>query len=357
MNVLTKNMRKNPLKVTLLFSLMLHAAGFYVISSLSFNTKIKSTNAAPIKITTLIEKQEVQTASIKQTTQRNSIQPHHSPQLVSTDFKDTYPKRPAPMYKNNYQPKLVQSHLGFLSPKTINKIHLASNHKDLPLIIKYQKSFRKKISTLSPRSFETSQSSQKNISYSPKLIKRIDTPENFILSKVSKNPTNSKKQTDNSLKFKPVSLFSKSKKEQLITFIPVVRKVAHTNNLRDESIDQPQATTMEKIIPESINSSQTDIRELRRGFHKKIWQKVAKAKYYPRIARSRGFEGAPIVRFTIDKDGSLTSIKLIKDSKYEILNNAALETIRRGTPYPPIPKPLGKFSISFNLPISYMLEE
>jgi protein TonB len=63
------------------------------------------------------------------------------------------------------------------------------------------------------------------------------------------------------------------------------------------------------------------------------------------------------VSFTLDKDGSLTSIKLIKDSKYEILNNAALETIRRGNPYPPIPKPLEKLSISFNLPISYMLEE
>ena len=154
MNVLTKNMSKNPLKVTLLFSLMLHAAGFYVISSLSFNTKIKSTNAAPIKITTLIEKQEVQTASIKQTTQRNSIQPHHSPQLVSTDFKEIYPKKPAPMYKSNYQPKLIQSHLNFLSPKTINKTHLASNRKDLPLTIKYQKSFRKKISTITPRLFK-----------------------------------------------------------------------------------------------------------------------------------------------------------------------------------------------------------
>ena len=357
MNVLTKNMRKNPLKVTLLFSLLLHAAGFYVMSSLSFNTKIKSTDAAPIKITALIEKQEVQTASIKQTTQRNSVQPHHSPQLVSTDFKDIYPKKPAPMYKNNYQSKLVQSHLKFLSPKTINKTHLASNRKDLPLTIKYQKSFRKKISTISPRLFETSQSSQKNINYSPKLIKRIDKSSKIILSKARKKPTNSNSQTNNTLEFKPISLFSKSKKEQRNRFIPHVRKAAHTNSFSDKSHDQPQATTMAKIIPESINSSQKNIGELRRGFHKKIWQKVAKAKYYPRIARARGFEGAPIVSFTLDKDGSLTSIKLIKDSKYEILNNAALETIRRGTPYPPIPKPLGKFSISFNLPISYMLEE
>ena len=357
MNVLTKNMRKNPLKVTLLFSLLLHAAGFYVMSNLSFNKKLKSTDAAPIKITALIEKQEVQAATIKQVTQRNSVQPNHSPQLVSTDFKNIYPKKPAPMHKNKHQSKLVQSHLKFLNPKTINKTHLASNRKDLPLTIKYQKSFRKKISTISPRLFKISQPSQKNISYSPILIKRINTSEKIILYKVSRKPTNSNPQTDNSLDFKPMSLFSKSKKEQLNRFVPHLRKATHTNIFSDESLDQPQATTMAKFTPESINSSQINIGELRRGFHKKIWQKVAKAKYYPRIARARGFEGAPIVSFTLDKDGSLTSIKLIKDSKCEILNNAALETIRRGTPYPPIPKPLGKFSISFNLPISYMLEE
>jgi len=356
MNVLTKNMRKNPLKVTLLFSLLLHAAGFYVMSNLSFNTKTKSTDAAPIIFTALIQKQEVQTAIIKQATQRNSVQPHYSPQLVSTDFKDIYPKKPAPMHKNNYQPKLVQNHLKFLSPKTINKTHLASNHKDLPLTIKNQKSYRKKISTISPRLFETSQSSQKDISYSPKLIKRIDKSSKIILSKARKKPTNSNSQTDNTLEFKPISLISKSKAEQRNRFMPHLRKAAHTKNFSDEPLDKLPSTTMAKIIPVSTNSSHINIGELRRGFHEKIWQKVAKAKYYPRIARKRGFEGEPIVRFTLDKDGSLTSIKLIKDSKYEILNNAALETIRRGTPYPPIPKPLGKFSISFNLPISYMLE-
>ena len=357
MKVFIKNMSNVTLKVTLLFSLLFHVAGFYVMSNLSFNKKENSTDAATIKITALIQKQEIQTASIKHITQKNLVQSNHSPQLVSTDFKDIYPKKPSPMHKNNYQSKLVQRYPEFLSPKNINKTHLASNRKDLPLTIKYQKSFRKKISTISPRLFETSKSSQKNISHSPKLIKRINTSEKFILSKVSRKPTNSNPQTDNSLDFKPISLFSKSKTEQRNKFMPHVRKAAHTKNFSDEPLDKPHSTTMAKIIPASTNSSKKNIVELRRGFQKEIWQKVAKAKYYPRIARSRGFQGAPIVSFTLDKNGSLTSIKLIKNSKYEVLNNAALETIRRGSPYPPIPKPLEKSSISFNLPISYMLEE
>jgi len=356
MNVFIKNMSNVTLKVTLLFSLLFHAAGFYVISDLSFNKKTRLTDAAPIKITALIQKQELPTASIKHVTQQNSVQANQSPRLVSADFKNIYPKKPAPMHKNNYQLKLVQRHLDIQSPKTIKNTDLALNHKNLPLTIKHQSSFRKKLPTISPRLFKISQSSQKNISYSPKLIKRINTSEEIILPKVSRKPPISNTQIGNSLGFKPISLFSKSAKEQRNRFIPHVRKAANTNSFSDKSLDQPQTTTMAKIAPATRNSSHINIGELRRGFHEKIWQKVAKAKYYPRIARKRGFEGEPIVRFTLDKDGSLTSIKLIKDSKYEILNNAALETIRRGTPYPPIPKPLGKFSISFNLPISYMLE-
>ena len=103
--------------------------------------------------------------------------------------------------------------------------------------------------------------------------------------------------------------------------------------------------------------SSLNIGELRQGFHGKIWGRVAKVKYYPRMARKRGLEGKPIVAFTLGTNGELVDLKLAKASSYDLLNDAALETIRRGIPYPPIPKTLGRNSISFNLPISYVLEK
>ena len=132
---------------------------------------------------------------------------------------------------------------------------------------------------------------------------------------------------------------------------------SHAQGLSEGSINSSQITTMVKATPPSINSSSLDLGELRRGFHKKIWQKVAKAKYYPRVARKSGFEGEPIVTFTLGSKGELIDLRLIEFSSYQLLNEAALETVRRGIPYPSIPKPLGRDSISFNLPISYVLEE
>lgn len=133
--------------------------------------------------------------------------------------------------------------------------------------------------------------------------------------------------------------------------------MSHTDGFSEESIKSSQTTTTEKIVSTFKNSSSLNMGELRQGFHRKIWQRVAEAKYYPRMARKRGFEGEPIVTFTLGSKGELIELKLIEVSSYKILNEAALETIRRGTPYPSIPEPLGKNSISFNLPISYVLEE
>jgi protein TonB len=75
------------------------------------------------------------------------------------------------------------------------------------------------------------------------------------------------------------------------------------------------------------------------------------------MAHKLGFEGQPVVSFTLGAEGKLLDLKLVQASTYDLLNEAALETIRRGAPYPPIPGPLGKKSISFDLPILYTLEE
>ena len=84
MNVFTTNLNDNPLKVTLLFSALLHATGFYILSSISFNLTSKSPDVVPIKVTTLGEKNGVQAVNVKHVTQQNPRQSTHSPKLVST---------------------------------------------------------------------------------------------------------------------------------------------------------------------------------------------------------------------------------------------------------------------------------
>ena len=97
--------------------------------------------------------------------------------------------------------------------------------------------------------------------------------------------------------------------------------------------------------------------KLRKGFANQVRSNITKAKYYPRIARKRGFEGKPIVAFALGNKGQLINLLLAQPSDYKVLNDAALETVRRGAPYPPIPDQLKENSINFKLPVSYILEE
>ncbi len=100
-----------------------------------------------------------------------------------------------------------------------------------------------------------------------------------------------------------------------------------------------------------------ELGELRRGFSRRVWEKIAHEKRYPRTARNRGYEGRPVVGFVLGTNGRLTDLFLIKSSPHKLLDRAALDAVKRGDPYPPIPPPLKLDSIRFNLPISFILEE
>ncbi|MBI4382685.1 MAG: TonB family protein [Nitrospinae bacterium] len=99
-----------------------------------------------------------------------------------------------------------------------------------------------------------------------------------------------------------------------------------------------------------------ELDKIRGGFLSSVWEKLARAKHYPKIARDRGYEGEPVVAFTIGKDGSLIELRLDKPSSFELLNEAALQTVRDASPYPSIPDPMNERTIKLKLPISFVLE-
>ena len=355
MNVFTTNLNDNPLKVTLLFSALLHATGFYILSSISFNLTSKSPDVVPIKVTTLGEKKGIQAANVKHVTQQNPRQSTHSPKLVSTTLNEVFDLKPTRTYTKNSRTQPSKIILQAKFPKDISQLTLASSNGPSPSLIEHQRFFTKEISTATPKPNHKNRLSHQNTDTSATPTKFIEALSKSALLDNPRVHISSKVQVNSPKNFNPVPLYQGSVKKKSRHFIPNVRNISLAHGFTERPLDSSQTTAMGKIFPHSKNSS-ADVGELRRGFHGKIWQSVAKAKYYPRMARKRGFEGKPIVAFTLGKKGDLIDLKIIEASIYDLLNEAALETIRRGIPYPPIPEPLGKNSISFNLPISYVLE-
>lgn len=61
---------------------------------------------------------------------------------------------------------------------------------------------------------------------------------------------------------------------------------------------------------------------------KEVKQAIDKALIYPRQAKKMRMSGEVLLEFTWTKDKNLLDLKILKSSKYKLLNESALETIR-----------------------------
>ncbi len=107
---------------------------------------------------------------------------------------------------------------------------------------------------------------------------------------------------------------------------------------------------------ESNEISADQMGKIKLAFSSQVRTKIAQTKYYPRMARKRGFEGEPVVAFTLGTSGDLLDITINNPSKHKLLDEAALDAVRSASPYPSIPELLKLKTLRFKLPISFILE-
>jgi len=65
--------------------------------------------------------------------------------------------------------------------------------------------------------------------------------------------------------------------------------------------------------------------------------RIAKYRLYPGSARSTRALGVACIHFRMDRAGHVLSATLARSSGYADLDRAALDTLRRADPLPPIP--------------------
>jgi TonB family protein len=130
------------------------------------------------------------------------------------------------------------------------------------------------------------------------------------------------------------------------------------DNLKKENVVTTGAS--EQLV--RLNNSGSDLSsqllaQIKNGFSARVVNRIEQVKYYPRIASRRGFEGQPVVTFTLGKGGELLQLTLKTPSRFKLLNDAALDAVESARPYPEIPELLKMDSMKFNLPISFLLED
>lgn len=90
------------------------------------------------------------------------------------------------------------------------------------------------------------------------------------------------------------------------------------------------------------------------AYRAEVAARLAKKRFYPNAARRDRLTGRATVSFTLNASGRVTAARIVRSAGARILDEAALEMVRRAAPYPPIPSGLGA-TITIQAPIGFEL--
>ena len=82
------------------------------------------------------------------------------------------------------------------------------------------------------------------------------------------------------------------------------------------------------------------------SYFSKLKRKIKMVWKYPETARVKGLQGTLTLKFVLNGDGSLRNVKVVQSSGYQILDEGAVEAVKKAAPFYSIPEVLGD-----NLPI------
>ena len=134
------------------------------------------------------------------------------------------------------------------------------------------------------------------------------------------------------------------------------KKVSENNNARTISQIQHAGVSEGKIIPPSKKENDGNNQSLtplnkgepgglsvsmaesqgRQDLYASIRNAIDRAKIYPLLARKRKIEGTVIMEFIINNKGYPQDIRIEKSSEHEILDSAAIKTVKNAAPLPHI---------------------
>lgn len=83
---------------------------------------------------------------------------------------------------------------------------------------------------------------------------------------------------------------------------------------------------------------------------------IYKAIRYPNRAADKNQQGTVRIGVTIDRSGELVSAVTTQESRYRLLNQAALKAVKKAAPFPELPEEIKADSFEVNLPITFRLQ-
>lgn len=115
----------------------------------------------------------------------------------------------------------------------------------------------------------------------------------------------------------------------------------------------PKEEVQEYIPPQP---SPEKVKQATDSYTNQLTRAIAKQKKYPKIAQMRQWQGEVLLNIEIDPQGNLVKADILEESRHKILNNEAINMVKRASPFPQPPEELRLQNFTVLVPISFKLE-
>ena len=87
-----------------------------------------------------------------------------------------------------------------------------------------------------------------------------------------------------------------------------------------------------------------------------VKQRIEETRRYPLWAKRQGIEGVSYLIFTLLSDGAVQDIRIVRTSGFDILDEEAVSTVKRASPFKRIPEKFNCSSLAMEVALVFRLE-
>ncbi len=137
----------------------------------------------------------------------------------------------------------------------------------------------------------------------------------------------------------------------------MAKNVAQPAPARPLAQPPPAARPAEQVAATATSAAASQSRQarVRARYEQRLFAWLSKFKEYPLVAQRRRLEGTGVLRVRISRDGRVISQELSRETRHPLLNEAAMRTVRRAAPFPPVPADYPGETFEFLAPVEFTL--
>lgn len=128
-----------------------------------------------------------------------------------------------------------------------------------------------------------------------------------------------------------------------------------------EPLPEPVVPTPAPVVktapPPPTGPTASELEAAKGQYKRMLLAAMNRHKKYPRIAKSRGWQGKVIIQFNLDRNGNILTKSVVQSSGHKSLDKAAIKMAEKAAPFPKPPSVLQGDNFNIKVPIPFKLKE